>query len=353
MAERPDAPDQLSALPPATERLNKSVGATLARLIAFRAEVEAFNGTDYTPLLRRLALMQADLKQLEAEDQRIRSQTEKLTAEGEYLVDIVSIIKKRNDDLASSLKKFKEIAAEVEKLKKRRNDPKGLGRYTVFQDTNMAMQFRFEIHEDNNASANGSFVWPVHIGTLTLGYSGGSERERRSERWVSVSANFSDLLKLTSCAANGDVADSYRARMYPITGNIGIAELVRQYLIVNDRATFELNPKDSKKIFSDKLLFTTVLHAGVKPSLSLSPAIARTIKFDADLNADRKDIHELIVDIGPGTSAPKAADAKAAVSNLDINTMPDLNIRLVRDPEDEALSSSDGSSWRTRSYVSQ
>ena len=204
----------------------------------------------------------------------------------------------------------------------------------------MALQFRFQITEDDNGSADGSIVWPVALGSITLGYSAGKNKARLSERTVALAENFSDLLKI-DCLDHDYAADSTRARIYPITGNIGMGELIDQFLIVNGAVGLAKRDKDTKdkKIFNEKLQFTTILKGGVKPSLVLSPSTGHTIKFNGDFNADRSDIHEVIVDILPGAEpAERPPEPKVAATKHDIDNMPEMRVRVVPDPDDE---------WRT------
>ena len=56
------------------------------------------------------------------------------------------------------------------------------------------MNFEFEITENNKASTTGTVTWPVNLGTFTLGWSGGKERKRVSEKGVVSAATSFEIL---------------------------------------------------------------------------------------------------------------------------------------------------------------
>jgi len=190
----------------------------------------------------------------------------------------------------------------------------------AFDHTAMAMQFRFEITENNSATASGSLIWPVHLGTFGIVYNAGDVKKRLGKRVVKVAATFSEIIAL-KCTE--PLADAF-ARRYPITGNIGIGELIMQYLQVI--AANKLSPGQS---FTDTIQFTTTINAGVNPSVDLKNLHAVVIKGGANLSADRSDIHEVIVDIAP----PETSTKPANVAGLRVESLPEMNVRLEGDPD--------------------
>jgi hypothetical protein len=141
-----------------------------------------------------------------------------------------------------------------------------------------------------------------------------------------------------------------------VTGNIGMGELIRQFLQINDAVTLAKPDKEKKdkKIFSDKLVFTTLLKGGVKPSLVLSPSTGHTVRFNGDFNADRKDVHEVIVDILPGSPPAEPAgepEPKPTLSKVEIgkmpDKMPDMRILLIPSDDDKKAPGSAGSVQRS------
>jgi hypothetical protein len=235
---------------------------------------------------------------------------------------------------------YKSVADRVKLNKESLTKPDSdFSRYHAFATTNLAMQFRFQITEDDNGSADGSIVWPVAIGTITLGYTAGKEKKRFSERTVAVSEDFSALLKIRSCKPVEHTLNSLRAHIYPVTGNIGVGELIYQFIGIHSKVALakEREKTPSKAIFHEKLQFTTTLKGGLEPSFVLTPNPGHTIKFDGDFNANRTDLHEVIVDIAPGAPSTIKGKEKGPATTVSLDTMPELQIRLVQDPDDGSL----------------
>lgn len=142
--------------------------------------------------------------------------------------------------------------------------------------------FEFIAEEKNNLRVDGSYVLPIHLGTLTLGGGNfGSDRLRRNTDNITISESFAELRKL-DC----DASDFPRARRYPIVGHIGIEKVISHY--------FELMPLSTiSEEFNRLLFFKTAFGAGAKPSVALIPVPGR--KFDASLTfgGDRSDSHEV------------------------------------------------------------
>ena len=204
--------------------------------------------------------------------------------------------------------------------------------FVDFDSTNIAMQFRFEITETDNGSSDGSIKWPIHLGTATIGFSAGKNKIRLSERWVAISMNFGDLHNVNTCHEARMVArDDKRARIYPITGRIGIGELIGEYLdIIEDDARFKAT-KTKDGVYSDRLLFTTTINGGVTPSVALNPGIAE-LKLNGNFGASRKDVHEVIVDIAPSQPDKGADKTQMAVA---LTSAVEVPVRLSSDPIDD------------------
>lgn len=314
------------------------VAALLEAVKALIKEAEGVAENDRVGLLRLLAKvnrLQPEAKDLVQENERLIAKDRELAAAPKLLAERLDELTKAKEALTKKpgfdeYQQYRDIAdsvAAATKELRRSNSP--FAKYYAFTTTNMAMQFRFQITEDDNGSAEGSIVWPVALGSITLGYSAGKEKKRFSERTVAVSEDFSDLLRIRLCD-DYYLTDSPRARIYPVTGNIGMAELVEQFLQINH----DVKLVKEKKIFSEKLQFTTTLKGGLKPSLMLSPSTGHTVRFNGNFDADRIDLHEVIIDILPGTELVEApSEIKSTETKMNIVKVPDLRIRLSRDGE--------------------
>jgi hypothetical protein len=241
---------------------------------------------------------------------------EQLDAEGKNAQKKKMERDKRQKKLDDEQKKFEAVYASLDR----------------FDQAALAMNFEFEITENNKASTTGSVTWPVNLGTFTLGWSGGKDRKRVSERIVSTATSF-EILKAPEKLGCSNAAIGYgsrRARPYPITGTIGMEEFVNQYFKVSDSIAL----KTGNEAFRDKLTFTTIIKGGLTPKIELAPVSPSKVSASLDLNADRQDFHEVIVAIYPAESAGGKA---AAATTVNIGAVPEVSLRGVRDALDRYL----------------
>ena len=168
-----------------------------------------------------------------------------------------------------------------------------------FRFAGIGLRFIFTITENNNKTGNASFRMPFTGGTCTIGLKAGSEKARANERIVNIVESFSDLVleREDYCI---DAPKPRKHWVYPITGNIGLAEVIGTYITI----------VDSTKVvgtFTDKLTFTTKLFGGVKPEVVLSQFVPKKLRIasaDIDVNADRTDVHEVRIAITDTRSEP-------------------------------------------------
>lgn len=344
-------PKRQAALNKESDKLDKEIDQLIEAVRTTIREVRATDENDRVGLLRlqgRLTRFQADVRRLAVESERIAARQRELDAEPAILEEQMQALlaEARELERKDGFKAYQEYKEAADRLAQAKKDLSRFGsdfsRYYAFATTNVALQFRFQITENNNGSGAGSIVWPVALGTVTLGYSAGKTKSRLSERTVGVSEDFADLLRIESQCKRldfGTEPQSALARTYPVTGNIGIGELIDQFLRVNHAVKLAKRDKDSKdkKVFHEKLQFTTTLKGGLKPSLVLSPSNGHTVKFDGDFNSDRSDLHEVIVDILPGIeladAAPEPKEPKDAETKISLVKVPNLSIRLLNDGE--------------------
>jgi hypothetical protein len=218
---------------------------------------------------------------------------------------------------------LKNLAAEQNKLKESR-----LAELATFNRTTIAMQFQFEITENDNASGSASATWPVHLGTFSLNLNAGAKKIRVSDRNVKVTVNFEDLQTKVDCSGL-DLSDkSRRAHKYPITGNIGLREFMEQYFLISDASAID----STEKSFLETLKFTTTINKGIKPSVKLAPVNPSAVTADLDFSADRKDYH--VVTVGVSRSNSKADSIADKASAIIVSGLPEVNLRVARDPLD-------------------
>ena len=82
------------------------------------------------------------------------------------------------------------------------------------------------------------------------------------------------------------------------------------------------------KQFTDKIVFTTKINAGLTPKLELNPTPVHKLTVNGDLSADREDIHEVIVDIAPQA---KATPATGGPTKIIVERVPAVDVKILRD----------------------
>ena len=162
----------------------------------------------------------------------------------------------------------------------------------------IAYEFTFIIEENNNAS--GDVLWEIPFlngGNFSLKANADSERKRESKRVFRIVDSF-DELRRTACSREA----LEKNWVYPISGEIGIYEVIATFARLQklSRLTPPEDPILGKsKVFSfaDTLIFTTKFNGGVEPKLTLNRVTEkfRVTEANANLNADRKDVHQVVL----------------------------------------------------------
>ena len=195
----------------------------------------------------------------------------------------------------------------------------------LYDRMSIGYRFTFTITENNRIGAGAGLDFPVTKGTFTLGTSAGAERQRLGEREFTIVDTFREARdpKVCSVEATGE------NHAYPITGIIGLEEVVRTFLELQGLGigklppvAFDLPPrargmapkKKAKKDaapdgkteeFVETFEFTTTLKASVNPGVELKAISSRLAALDASatLAADRTDKHQLVVTLAPNYNA--------------------------------------------------
>ncbi len=174
----------------------------------------------------------------------------------------------------------------------------------LINNATLTMQLDFDIKEKNDNSATGSITWPIHFGTISLGFDAGLDKNRQAIRIVKTTSLFGELADTAELDCSGQYSDpeDFHARPYPITGNVGIDEFVSQYFeIVRSTRLVTASEGDT---FTDTLTFTTKVNGGLKPSLELKPMHPSLVTASMDLKAEREDVHKVSLQIKPYVPEP-------------------------------------------------
>jgi hypothetical protein len=262
-------------------------------------------------------LQNAELNRLEHEKKRLEGQLATVKSALEALEKLEDMQKKLDEENA--------------RLGEGQGAPKDtpLAQLARFQGHKAFFEFIFEVTEDNNASSEGKITWPITMGVITLGYDVGDTKQRMSNRKVRVISTFGELLDESKLNCwDIMVAEETRfPRRYPITGQIGLDEVISDYLLVAAAQGHKF--KDGGESYTDTITFTTTVSGGLNPGVNLSKRMGQLVEADLDLSLSRKDMHKVTVFLTPpGGASPGPAN------EIIIKQMPAVRTRTsnVREP---------------------
>lgn len=286
----------------------------------FGATLDEANEARYTTAIRIQRLTDQIDKLLEASG---RSSSDDLTGEaliveGHRLIDRLARVSQEYQTLGELA--VASDALEAVRKKHKKTDLKQLLKY---EGHVMVFSFKFLVTENNDATINGSVAWPIALGTFTLGFDVGDKKQRLADRRVTVVAVFGELIDLLREKKCVDIDGSETAllpRRYPITGNIGVEEVVREYLKIEESGKFS-----GADAYYDRIEFTTTMNASLRPEGSLNRKIGQTIVLKPELKANRQDVHEVKLSLSP----PSDGKPAAAIGYVEIKKLPELKVRHV------------------------
>lgn len=163
-------------------------------------------------------------------------------------------------------------------------------------DTAIAYGFTFNALERNGLSGGIGFAFPVQpAGKWILGLDAGVARHREGESVVDMGEILGNLRTL-DCSM-----PSAPAHGYPITGQVGIREVVDRFVAVN-AFTGVLQKK-----FTRSLRYELRVTGGIRPSISVIPSAGHVRDANLNLSAERQDVHKLLIAlVAPVKSAGRA-----------------------------------------------
>jgi hypothetical protein len=175
------------------------------------------------------------------------------------------------------------------------------------RQTIIGFDFTFDITEQNKAMATSfDFVHPFASGNkFSLVLNGGVDKKRQAERFVRVLNTFDELHHKSTCLDPVERAKF----VYPISGRIGLEEIVSTYTRLRRETTLRENKTFEGAVFSDKLTYTTNLKIGVKPTIELKSIAGsfRLNKGTVDGTADRVDVHKVTIAISTTKAGQEAS----------------------------------------------
>jgi hypothetical protein len=239
----------------------------------------------------------------------------------------------RTQDLAQKLAAGEVDVIQIFKDPKlsRDVDPDVHQNFDIMALSAIGFDFTLTGTENNDTRAAANFRYPLWDGVFNLGVSAGNTRERQNERKLRVGHTFIELYDQTRKEVCDRIAAGTGNLIYPITGKIGLEELINTFYLLNrpynenlylpverhgpvDVAYKNLVSKNLADVgkLTDTLMFTTTLSAGATPSITLNPIPARAFRLaDANLEliAKRTDVHKVAISVEKGPRVSSIAQA--------------------------------------------
>ncbi len=170
--------------------------------------------------------------------------------------------------------------------------------------SSIGFDFSFDITENDKAmSGQLDFQNPFAGGKFSLLLKGSADKKRQSTRAFRALLTFEDLKKDVDPVTGTCLGHVVEPNLvYPISGNIGMDEVIESYLELNTT----LGPRDESadikkpvKVFSDILDFWTTLNAGIVPTLELGAGGGnfKLRKATIDGQIERIDKHKVTIAI--------------------------------------------------------
>lgn len=151
-------------------------------------------------------------------------------------------------------------------------------------ETAIAYGFTFNALERNGLSGGLGFAFPVQpAGKWILGLDAGVARHREGESVVDMGEILGNLRTL-DCSM-----PSAPAHGYPITGQVGIREVVDRFVAVN------AFPGVLQKKFTRSLRYELRVNGGIRPSISVIPSAGHVRDGNLNVSAERQDVHKLLI----------------------------------------------------------
>jgi hypothetical protein len=165
----------------------------------------------------------------------------------------------------------------------------------LFAPAVLGLEFTFKITENDTGNLSSlEFSRVFSSGSLTLPFNASASKDRSSDRNFKIVESFRQL-KNARC---GDYVPEGKNLAYPITGSIGLAEVVDTYARLERMTNLAAPAGTDIPTFADSLSFTTTLSTGVTPHLVLTPVRHfRLTDANLGLSAQRVDTHNVTLAI--------------------------------------------------------
>jgi hypothetical protein len=172
--------------------------------------------------------------------------------------------------------------------------------HPILKHTVIGYDFTFDITENNDLKT-GALEFDrkgFRSGSsFSLDFAGSATRERKNKRQFRIVEGL-DKLNAANCSETATRANW----IYPITGAIGLGEVVRTYISLERLTDFgpgKIGTKFDKDsvVFSDDIDYTTEFGGSATPTLELASIVGKFRLTKASImgEAKRKDVHSVVV----------------------------------------------------------
>lgn len=188
----------------------------------------------------------------------------------------------------------------------------------LFYDAGIAYNFNLEMTENNDLGAEINLLKPFTDSKLTVGLSTGFNRQRVNTRAFTVTDTFGGLIR--------DIGDDYCNKkflvtenyIYPITGRVGIENMVHDFINMTLFANLRGNSPDGKgpPTLVDALEFQTAISGTASPTVEFSPIGTGLSLTDASVTGKltRTDLHKVTVGLAIDTgSVPQVGQLRSTL----------------------------------------
>ena len=192
----------------------------------------------------------------------------------------------------------------------------GIGKKThvekIVNSTSIGFEFDFKMYEHNRASIDSVRLQKQFSdSSINLVMSGvGFNHDRNGpESAARTNVRFfrivDDLTELKAARCGRRTTGAGPNFVYPVAGNIGMAEVVRTYIELETlsdlkKGSGQLGRAHKQVFFTDELDFTTTFSAGATVDVSLNTGVGTLTLTNATASASRKDVHSVKVMLARG-----------------------------------------------------
>ncbi|MDK9696076.1 MAG: hypothetical protein OEL76_06785 [Siculibacillus sp.] len=215
-------------------------------------------------------------------------------------------------------------------------DPETIESVKVYEGTTIGYQFDFDIKETNDNSSKLNLTGPIGVNVFSMELSAGGKLSRQNKRTFAAADKFRDLAMNMGERYCQGLADGANA-VYPITGDIGIMEIVDTFINLNQSGGLTSLKDKNFKEMTDTRTFNTDMSFGLTPKLEISSKGSRVKDTSFTSSNVRNDQHQVAIALalpveaaapspGPKKKATKKTSSDATTQRV-FEMLDEQNVR--------------------------